>query len=116
MNDNEITNIEPSLEISGGWLAPDGKYYPCKSHHHERFARQLSLKYYGKEGCGRLLENTGWIHIYAQGNYSPCFSEQMTQAQINTLFDLSELIRKNGDKIDRRFSIGFRDCYEMLNS
>ena len=55
------------LAQSGGWLAPDGRFWPCKGFEHGYFERVLSYMLYGEYGTRNTIENRGWIKIYPDG-------------------------------------------------
>lgn len=75
-----------------GWLAPDGKFYPCKSYGHNSMGEDLHLLYYDHiPGLSPVpdIENKGWLKVYAD---FVCWPEiPLTQPQIDTLFDLAML-------------------------
>ena len=73
-----------------GWLSPDGKFYACEYSGHENLAADL-----GKGG--KELEALGWIHISMGGLMGPPIralmrntEKEVTQAQINKIFDYCE--------------------------
>lgn len=81
-----------------GWLAPDGKFYPCKSWEHDSMADYLYRFVYGKVESGILtkFDKLGWIRVYEQlcawhNRIEP------TQSQIDTMYELY-LIAKDAKK------------------
>lgn len=77
-----------------GWLAPDGKFFPCHYLEHSRIAYALARIYHGKhsgEGSN-YLEDRNWLHVTAYGEWA--FMPRMdaiNMVQINALYDLIEL-------------------------
>lgn len=74
---------------SGGWLYPQGKFYPCFVCQHDGIAQKLSAIYYDNLQGAELLEEKGWLHVSDTG-YAMLFnrSETATQAQLDTLMDM----------------------------
>jgi hypothetical protein len=75
--------------FSAGWVAPDGSFYPCESWGHDSLAERLSANHYKSLDGVRCLEPAGWCRVYLNGIVGNEKTE--TQAQIDTLFDLSEV-------------------------
>lgn len=106
--------IPHDSKAGGGWLAPDGKYYPCRSWEHSRNIVLLALQIYGTyspgtEGYGTedRMERLGWLKLYDDLVVVPRY-KALTQAQIDTLGELlqiedqdDELIRSIQDRIRR---------------
>jgi hypothetical protein len=73
-----------------GWLAPDGRLYPCLRHGHGRFAavlaHALGVTQPASLDAWRRLERAGWAHL-GDGGSLEC-SGELTQAQLDTLGDL----------------------------
>ena len=88
--------IKASLVSSAGWLAPDGKFFPCNYGQHDGLAFVIAINYYNSLGGVRKLEEMGWVLVMDEG-YVVTVSRgrdtefQMTQKQLDTLFDLSQL-------------------------
>lgn len=78
------------IQQSPGWLAPDGKFYPCRYFEHDILAGRLSKIYYGtSRSDGSLLEAHNWLRLdYTGFVKSHIHYEGVTQAQIETLSDL----------------------------
>ncbi|MGZ3714572.1 MAG: hypothetical protein ACXWP0_00425 [Ktedonobacterales bacterium] len=83
---------KPSMTQAPGWIAPDGKFYPCRYMEHARVAGALARIYYGpkyKDMGESFLEDRNWIHVTAYGEFA--FMPDMTainHVQIDTIFDL----------------------------
>jgi hypothetical protein len=83
------SNQIPAVPI-GGWLSPDGRFWPCSDLEHqsaaERIVHEVGL------GDGRdaeqVLENAGWVHVGENGRVL-YVRDGYAQAQIDTLFDLA---------------------------
>jgi hypothetical protein len=65
----EFRSIKPSKPdtVSGGWLAPDGKWYPCHYAQHDAMARRIVATLYNKLGDAAILEEKGYIRIHDDG-------------------------------------------------
>lgn len=81
----------------GGWLSPEGRYFPCPDFQHlaiaDRIAAQLRIRV-GAGGAGAALERRGWLHINDNGHLidgDDVLDVNPTQAQLDALFDLAEL-------------------------
>lgn len=70
---------------NGGWLAPNGDYYPCGTREHVSAAIRL-----GDQSGGAGLEEKGWVHIYADGEFwvNGQGREKVTHAQLEVLGDI----------------------------
>ena len=98
---------EAELKVSGGWLAPDGKFYPCGYMQHLGEAYHLALVHYNSDDGEKVLEEKGWAKIYSDGlvflwyslDHVRAFGDtKYTQAQINTLGDLLVLAKQEDRK------------------
>jgi len=96
---------EAELKVSAGWLAPDGKFYPCRYMEHLSEAYRLALVYYNSDNGEKTLEEKGWAKIHDDGIiflliYNRSFGKdgKYTQAQINTLGDLLVLAKQEDDE------------------
>jgi hypothetical protein len=72
------------LDKTNGWLSPEGNFFLCEWHEHERFARQMGERY------GSDLEKKGWIALrlcYWVYNSDERIKETVTQAQYDVIFD-----------------------------
>ena len=72
---------------SGGWVSPEGRFYPCRSYEHTTSAFRL-----GDSTGGRGLEDDGWVHIYASGEFyiDNEHRGRISQATLDTIFDIQE--------------------------
>lgn len=95
---------EAELKISGGWLAPDGKFYPCGYMEHLSEAYRLALVLYNSDDGEKTLEEKGWAKILDNGiifllkYVSFDRDAKYTQAQINTLGDLLVLANQEDNE------------------
>jgi hypothetical protein len=73
----------------GGWLAPDGRYWPCRDQEHATTAVEIvnALRLLPKGDAMAHLEDLGWIHVSDGGGVMG--TSPLTQAQMDTLFDLA---------------------------
>jgi hypothetical protein len=73
----------------GGWLAADGRYWPCRDLQHATTAVEIvdALHLVPKGDAMAHLEDLGWIHVFDSG--SVMFTSPLNQAQMDTLFDLA---------------------------
>ena len=55
------------LSQGAGWLAPDGRFWPCRAYEHGEHERALSYMIYGEYGTWNSIENRGWVKIYSSG-------------------------------------------------
>ena len=55
------------LTQGAGWLAPDGRFWPCQSYEHNYYERALSYMLYGEYDTRNSIENRGWVKIYPDG-------------------------------------------------
>lgn len=89
-------------KVSAGWLAPNGKFYPCHFQEHLSEAQHLAFVLYQERGDGeQRLEKEGWAKIFGEGICillgTIRFNDDMTdlypnmkytQKQLDTLGDL----------------------------
>lgn len=80
--------MTPLIKESAGWLAPDGKFYPCEFFEHYELAEQLALLYYNEDSADRGLEVRGWAHIQDTGEMRLYGGKELTSAQKNTIMDI----------------------------
>lgn len=79
----------PRVIQSAGWLAPDGKFYPCRYYEHDILAERLSEIYYGSRCGTQMLDGHGWLRIDSTGVIKNRFHvDDITQTQIDTLSNL----------------------------
>lgn len=97
---------EAELKLSGGWLAPDGKLYPCRFMEHLNHAQELAFVHYQERGDGaQRLEKEGWAKLYSDGvcllpaSYMYNRDGEYTQAQLDTLGDLFVLATNEEDEV-----------------
>ena len=83
---------ESFVQQSAGWLAPDGKFFPCLYYEHDSFARHLAVIYYDTLGSNatRVLELNNWIRIYDNGHtgVADYGSFVPTKKQMKTMEDI----------------------------
>lgn len=76
----------------GGWIAEDGKYYPCDEWMHDAIGIMLARQYYGKRADISTLEEKGWMRLYNTGcialDRHNKIERKITQKQLDTLADL----------------------------
>ena len=82
---------EIGVRDSPGWLAPDGRFFPCRSWEHDSMAHYLYRFVYGEmpeTSATVAFERRGWVRVYED-----VFSQKqdLTQPQLNTLWDLSQV-------------------------
>ncbi len=77
-----------AIRESAGWLAPDGKFYPCDFLEHYFLAIRLSLLYYDDDKGATTLERRGWVHIQNTGEMLLHYGKKFTNAQKNTVMDI----------------------------
>lgn len=83
-------------EQSAGWLAPDGKFYPCRYFEHDRLAERLSRIYYGTDYGSEVLSRHEWLRIDASGALKGVVNfGYVHQAQIDAMSDLCFLDAKS---------------------
>lgn len=87
---------------SPGWLAPDGKFYPCAWYEHDGYARRLAAIYYSSLDSTRELERRGWLRILTGGVVGNIDHDAgVTQAQYDALFDMTQSFTREPDFRDR---------------
>jgi hypothetical protein len=77
----------------GGWISPQGRYWPCPDLLHnqiaERIVRRLSLPSTSRFGAQLTLERAGWLHVMDDGRVLSYDDDHVyTQPQLDALFDL----------------------------
>jgi hypothetical protein len=78
----------------GGWISPEGRYWPCPDLLHtriaERIVRRLSLPPTSRYGAQLTLERAGWLHVMDDGRVLSYEDDDVyTKPQLDALFDLS---------------------------
>lgn len=88
---------------SPGWIAPNGRFFPCPCHEHDTKAEALAREYYpdeAKHKSGtRIFEEKRWVRLSENGAFRVGSDLRsvpiITQAQRDTLFDLVSINREN---------------------
>ena len=88
---------------SPGWIAPNGRFFPCPCHEHDSQAEYLAKKYYPDEARRKsgtqIFEEKRWVRLLENGAFRVGSDLQavprVTQAQRDTLFDLVSFDREN---------------------
>jgi hypothetical protein len=80
----------PSTELTptGGWLAPDGTFYPGRYGAHDRLAYRICAVRWSKNEGAKYLESRGWGRVNDDGNVWRKDSKKLMPRQIDTLVDL----------------------------
>jgi hypothetical protein len=82
--------LKAEKKQSGGWLSPEGIFYPAPYWGHCWLAVKIVAHLYKVVGGGmRQLEQAGWGHVSDDGEVSSF--KELTQAQRDTLFDVAML-------------------------
>ncbi len=76
-------------EPCGGWLAADGRYWPCRDLQHDTTAVEIvnALRLAPKGDAMTHLEDLGWMHVFDDGGVMG--TSPLNQAQMDTVFDLA---------------------------
>ena len=82
-----------SAEAGGGWVSPDGRFWPAPDYRHQEVAKavvkELGLNV-GRGDPADYLENAGWSHVNDRGVIvTGVLDRTLTQRQLDTLFDLA---------------------------
>jgi hypothetical protein len=81
---------------TGGWLSPEGRYWPCPDCEHQQAAdaivRNVGLP--TDRDAEKVLEEAGWVHVSDNGMVhsflgATVLFPDFTQAQLNAMFDLA---------------------------
>ncbi len=93
-----ITRSFPVRKLSQtpGWIAPNGRFFPCSWYEHDTHAEELAKKYYPDEANRKsgtqIFEEKRWIRLLSNGSFHVSLDPQavprITQAQRDILFDL----------------------------
>ncbi|MCG3161487.1 MAG: hypothetical protein JMDDDDMK_02670 [Acidobacteria bacterium] len=81
---------------SPGWIAPNGRFFPCPWYEHDSHADELARNYYPDEAKRKsgtqIFEEKRWVRLLDNGAFrvGPDLQAvpRITQAQRDTLFDL----------------------------
>lgn len=91
----ETGTIKPNIKDSPGWLAPDGRYYPCEWAAHTLLAQELiKLDYPEQErvsynAADDFLVQRGWHRVGLEGNIDSGFQGRIfSESQKSTLREL----------------------------
>lgn len=82
---------------SPGWVAPNGRFFPCAAYEHDTMAEELAVKYYPHEARRKtgthIFEEKHWVRLLLDGTFhaGPDLKSvpRITQAQRDRLFDLA---------------------------
>lgn len=91
----------PSKKLiqSAGWISTNGDFYACQPWEHDGRATNITACLFNSLRGTRLLEEKRWMRIYEDGlSYN---SEKLTQKQIDKVFDLSRVGKKEWRKAMR---------------
>jgi hypothetical protein len=82
-------NQVPAVPI-GGWLSPDGRFWPGPDPEHQSAAQRIVDEVGLGDGrdAEQVVENAGWVHVGESGRVL-YVRDGYAQAQIDTLFDLA---------------------------
>jgi sugar lactone lactonase YvrE len=85
-------DAEASRSAHGGWISPEGRFWPCRDLFHSllasRIVRELQLPNTFSNMC--LLEDSGWVHVMDDGTvHRSLLHGELTQAQLDALFDIA---------------------------
>jgi hypothetical protein len=89
----EFYPLKSGLGAEAGWLSPEGVFYHAKPGNwvHERLAEALGAHLFNRLLDDRDLERRGWLRVYIDGLVVAPYGKEPTQAQLDTMFDLSQL-------------------------
>ncbi len=84
---------------SPGWIAPNGRFFPCSWYEHDACADDLAQKFYPDESQRKtgtqIFEERLWVRLMDNGTFRVGADLRtlpgITQAQRDTLFDLVTL-------------------------
>lgn len=82
---------------SPGWVAPNGRFFPCSAFEHDTVAEELAVKFYPHEARRKsgthIFEEKHWVRLLDDGAFhaGPDLrtAPRITQAQRDRLFDLA---------------------------
>lgn len=88
----------------GGWLAPDGRFWPCTNLQHQakvdEIVVELGLRVTGDPMA--WLEKRGWFHVMDRGGFAQDtvdHYQRPTQAQMDVLWDLANRFPEMRDRM-----------------
>jgi hypothetical protein len=79
-----VTGAEAGASCSGGWIAPDGRFYPAGYNQHLHVASALRATGCGPKDPWDVADV--WLLVKSHGEV--LFSIYLTQAQLDTLGDM----------------------------
>ena len=100
----DFFSLEKGVRDSCGWLSPDGTFFPCESWAHDGTANlicKLEFGFVSDYGTADL-EKKGWLRVCEK---YVARAEKVTQRQVDTLFDLSQLTTDEKLKRNIEFTI-----------
>src|SRR5262245_33813710 len=98
-----LSILARNFHQSPGWIAPNGRFFPCLCHEHDSQADDLARKYYTDEAKrksgAQIFEEKRWVRLLENGAFRVGADLQapprITQAQRDTLFDLINIDKGN---------------------
>lgn len=79
-----MTGAQAGTSCSGGWIAPDGGFYPTRYNEHIRVAATLRTTGSGPKDPWDV--NDPWLKVESDGEV--LFSVYLTQGQLDTVGDM----------------------------
>ncbi len=81
---------------SPGWIAPNGRFFPCPWYEHDSHAEELARRYYPDEARRKsgtqIFEEKRWVRLLDNGSFRVGADlkavPRITQSQRDALFDL----------------------------
>ncbi len=87
--DGETRRVD---DPGGGWIAPDGTFYPTPDGAHQSAAERIAIARrirLGRDDPAYHLEQRGWLHVMDHGMVYGVHPT-LTQAQMDRLFDIAQ--------------------------
>lgn len=81
-NKRHIEGLKNYPVKDGGWLSPNGDYYPCPHRNHDSITPLLTMAWYGTDAGRRVLEDRDWVLVKHDG---VVWFEGVTRAQVNRM-------------------------------
>lgn len=72
------------------WVAPEGRFYPCRWLEHDRLGYRLAAAYYADPRGPLALERRGWLRVQHDGTVVRLPARRPTQSQLDVLFALAQ--------------------------
>jgi hypothetical protein len=105
-----LTGTEAGARCSGGWIAPDGAFYPAAYNKHLRVASELRSTGSGPKDAWNV--DDPWLLVKCHGEV--LFSIYLTQAQMDTVGDMLLATPASGYRSQLLASIrGLRELEEQ---